>query len=154
MSPHSISKLNKITQWCLIIHSEMKENHFCLLINLVHSCWSIIRENSVGSPILFEIWLTCDMCNVGGRAMLGDPTVTISNVFSQDSDQQAHSALYLASLEDKIAGLKAELGDLDQKYNALLLRLNECCKNNRVNTILAEVSTPFHEYFGSKLATS
>ena len=95
--------------------------------------------------------------------MLGDPTVTISNVFSQDSDQQAHSALYLASLEDKLAGLKAELGDLDQKYNALLLRLNESCKNdtylaglvhNRVNTILAEVSTPFHEYFGSKLATS
>ena len=38
MSPRSISKLNKITQWCLIIHSEMKENHFCLLINLVHSC--------------------------------------------------------------------------------------------------------------------
>ena len=70
--------------------------------------------------------------------------------FSQDSDQQAHSTLYLADQEDKLAGLKAELGDLDQKYNALLLRLNECCKNdtylaglvhNRVNTILAEVST-------------
>ena len=74
------------------------------------------------------------------------------NYFSasrQDSDEKAQSAAYLAGLEEKLAGLEAELRDLEQKYRAVLLQLDDCCKNdtylaalvhNRVNTILAEVS--------------
>ena len=35
----------------------------------------IMQKNSIGSQKLFEIWLTCHMRNVAGRAMLGDPAV-------------------------------------------------------------------------------
>ena len=59
------------------------------------------------------------------------------------------SATYLAGLEEKLGGLQTELRDLEEKYNALLLRLQDCCKNDtyiaglihdRVNAILADVS--------------
>ena len=70
----------------------------------------------------------------------------------------AQSAALLAGLEETLAGLQAALGDLDQKHKALLLRLNECCKNdtylaglvhNRVNTILAEVSIAIFLSYGT-----
>ena len=70
--------------------------------------------------------------------------------FRQGSEVKVESAVYLAGLEEKLAALQTELRDLEEKYNAMLLRLQDCCKNDtyiaglihdRVNAILADVST-------------
>ena len=51
---------------------------------ILHTLVDVTNEKItlvVTSPILFEIWLACQVRNVAGRAMLGDSTVLIDQGF-------------------------------------------------------------------------